>query len=102
MDALEAALRANDQDAIRVGMGNLQKAIEQVASAQSEVGRRVHALEMADSDREVLEIRLRETYASAIEADPIEAASDLAQTKTALEGARAVSAQLMEIAAGRS
>lgn len=100
MDALATGLRNNDQDAIQAAMDDLHIAIEQTAGAQSEVGRRVSALQLADQDRESVEISLMETYASLIEAEPIAAASELAESQIALEGARAVAERLVQIAAG--
>jgi flagellar hook-associated protein 3 FlgL len=88
-DQLAIALDANDVPGIQASQPGVQSAVGQVAQMRSLVGGRLSALSSAEDARQSFEQNLAERHASAVEADPIAAASDLVRTSTALQSAQA-------------
>lgn len=97
LDDLRAALEANDTVAIQASLGDMVVASEQVALAYAQVGTQMQALDLADDSREELELTLVELTARAVDADPIEAASTMARSTTALQTAQAMAQQIASL-----
>lgn len=88
-DQLATALDANDVAGVQAAMPGVQSAVSQVTQTRSLIGERLSALQSADDARQSFEQSMTERHASAVEADPIAAASDLARTSIVLESAQA-------------
>jgi flagellar hook-associated protein 3 FlgL len=95
IDALIAAVSANDVPAIQAANGTLKTAVAQTADTRSQVGARMSALSTADDAREEFEVQLAQTLETALDADPVAAASELARSAGALEKARAVAQEIV-------
>jgi flagellar hook-associated protein 3 FlgL len=93
--ALQTALAANDVTGIRDALTPLATAIGQVASARSDVGERMSALDGAEEARQAFEIQLASQHEHAVVADPVVAASQLAQAQQAFEASRTVAEQII-------
>lgn len=98
---LQSALEQNDQDNIAGVLGDLSTAVGQVAQARTEVGSMMGALDGARDTAEQFEQNFAEWISREVGADPIEAASNLAQFMTALETSRAVAGEIVSIASGK-
>jgi flagellar hook-associated protein 3 FlgL len=95
LDALATALGANDVAGIRDSLTPLTSGIAQLASARTDLGDRMAALNDADDARQSFELELASQQEHAIGADPVQAASQLAQTQQAFEAARTVAQQII-------
>jgi flagellar hook-associated protein 3 FlgL len=95
LDALATALGANDLTGIRNSLTPLTSGIAQLASARTDLGDRMSALNDADDARQSFELELAAQTEHAIGADPVQAASRLAQTQQAFEAARTVAQQII-------
>jgi flagellar hook-associated protein 3 FlgL len=100
MDDLAQAMRDNDPVRIRELLNPIEEGIDQVATARSEVGVRMSALNSASDARESLKQRLVDTIDRTLAADPIAAATELAEASGALESARAAAQKMIEMAGG--
>jgi flagellin-like hook-associated protein FlgL len=100
MDDLAQAMRDNDPVRIRELLNPIEEGIDQVATARSEVGVRMNALTSATDARDALEQRLTDTIDRSLAADPIKAATELAEASGALEAARAAAQKMIEMAGG--
>ena len=97
LDALATALGANDLTGIRNSLTPLQNGIAQLASARTDIGDRVSALNDADDARQSFELQLAAQTEHAIGADPVQAASKLALTQQAFEAARTVAQEIISM-----
>jgi flagellar hook-associated protein 3 FlgL len=100
LDDLAQAMRDNDPVRIRELLAPVEQSIDQVATARSEVGVRMNALTSATDARDALEQRLTDTIDRSLAADPIKAATELAEASGALEAARAAAQKMIEMAGG--
>jgi flagellar hook-associated protein 3 FlgL len=94
LDALITAVQTNDVAGMQAAGATITSAVGQVADARSGLGARMNALDSAEDARGAFEIRLAETLSSAVDADPIAAASELARSTSALDSARAVAQEV--------
>jgi len=99
-DTLATALGANDVATIQATLPALQQAVAQVATLRTSVGTRIAALDGADDARKSFELQLAQTHARAVEADPVEAASNLTAASNALEAARASAQTILSLLQG--
>jgi flagellar hook-associated protein 3 FlgL len=95
LDALATALGANDVTGVRNSLTPLTKGIAQLASARTDLGTRVSALNDADEARQSFELELATQQDRAVGADPVQAASQLAQAQQAFEASRTVASQII-------
>jgi flagellar hook-associated protein 3 FlgL len=95
LDALHTALTGNDVPGIRATLDGFQTAIGQVASARSDVGERTSALAGAEDARTAFELQLTRQHERAVGADPVTAASELAQAQQAFVSAQTVAQQII-------
>jgi len=102
LDTISTALSTNDVTTLRATLPDVTTAISQVANARALTGGQMNALDDADDARKQLEVRLAATHQRAVEADPIAAASTLAEAKNALDAATQVAAVVNQIASGKS
>jgi flagellar hook-associated protein 3 FlgL len=100
LDDLAAAMRDNDPVRIRELLSPIEDSLDQVTTARSEVGVRMNALTSATDARDALTQRLTETIDRTLAADPIKAATELAEASGALESARAAAQKMIEMAGG--
>jgi flagellar hook-associated protein 3 FlgL len=96
-DQLASALDTNDVPAMQATMPSIKTAVGQVAEMRSLVGERLSALQSADEARQSFEDALAQRHATAVEADPVAAASNLTQASTVLEAARASAQQIVAL-----
>jgi flagellar hook-associated protein 3 FlgL len=101
LDALASALESNDPNAVRASLSSIQTATSQVAQARAEIGARLRGLDQAEDARSELLISLTEVKSRAVEQDPIEGATTLAQAATALEAARASAERIFSLSQPR-
>jgi flagellar hook-associated protein 3 FlgL len=97
LDALQTALGANDLVGIRNSLTPLSNGIDKLASARSELGTRVAALNDADDARTAFELELSKQQDHAVGSDPVQAASHLAQAQQAFEASRTVASQIIQM-----
>ena len=95
--ALETALAANDHAGIGAAMEGLRAAGLQTSSARSEGGAHSSSLITADETQRTLDDSLVALETRLIGADPIAAASELAQHSQALEAAQVVASRIIEL-----
>jgi flagellar hook-associated protein 3 FlgL len=98
LDSLAVALQAGDQTAIHAAIDPLHRAIDQLATARSEVGVRMTTLNHAADARDGLTERLNTTIDRAVNADPVAAATALARAAQTLEAARTAAQKLISLA----
>jgi flagellar hook-associated protein 3 FlgL len=101
LDALSTALDTNNVAGMRASLDSLDTATKQVSSAMTQLGSQVQALNSADDARLVFEESLARIVSRAQESDPVEAASRLAQSATAMEMARASTEQIFALLKSR-
>jgi flagellar hook-associated protein 3 FlgL len=97
LDALEAALVAGDRAAIGATIDPLRAAEQQVNSVRAEGGAHSSALVTADEVQRSLDLSLAALEVRLVGADPITAATELAQHSTALQAAQTVASRIIEI-----
>jgi flagellar hook-associated protein 3 FlgL len=95
MQNIATAMSNNDPASISGQLNNMDSVTTQVAQARDSVGTRLAALNQAENDRQSFEQQLNATHSAAVEADPIAAASSLAQANQALQTAQAVAQQVI-------
>lgn len=88
---LEAALVANDPDALQALIDPLNEALQQVNGVREEIGYRWAAVDDSLVVSENLSLSLTQRLEDMIAADPVETYTDLANLQTAYEAALAVS-----------
>lgn len=94
------ALAANDVPALQAGVGDLDKATQQVSLARTRAGGAMHVLDDTVAAHGQLADHLSRTIAQHVEADAIDAATNLAKATRALEASRAVSARVLTVIGG--
>ncbi len=97
ISGVQAALEANDPDATRAFLDDLAVALEQLAYAQTETGVTSNSLDQSLGALDELEVSLAESFEVSIGADPIEAATWLANLSNELEASRAVSERIVSL-----
>ncbi len=97
LSALATALSTNDKPGIQAALANLELAGKQVSRARGDGGGALAALESVDLARGGFEVELAKQVASAVDADPIAAASELARSAQVLEGAQAVAVRVISL-----
>ena len=101
LDALSTALDTNNLVGIRASLGSLDTATKQVSSAMTQLGAHMQSLNSAEDARLVFEESLAKITSRAQEGDPIEMASALAQSATAMEFAKASTEQIFSLLKNR-
>lgn len=97
LEALALALEADDPAATSASIAGLDGAQDAISAARSRAGYSLSALDDAELARSQLEIELTSARARLTEADPIEAATTLANARISLDAAGAISAQLFDM-----
>jgi flagellar hook-associated protein 3 FlgL len=95
--AFETALDNNDRDAISAAIGAMEAGHQQVSSARADGGAKSAALLAAEDAQRQLDGALVELQSRLVGADPIAAASELAQHSTSLEAAQVVAQRIIEL-----
>lgn len=93
------ALAANDPDQVQGYIGQLGLAIEQAAYATTDVGIAASSLDQSLDTLSDLELSLTESLEDSVGADPIEAATLLANLGNQLEASRLVSERIVSMMA---
>ena len=91
------ALAANDVTTLQATLPDLTTAIKQVATARSQTGGAINALDAATSARGDLETNMATAISSYTEIDTVSAASDMAKASQALQVSQAVSTKLVQL-----
>lgn len=94
LDSLASALESNDVDGIRNSLGSIDKNENRLLRSRAEVGAMMEHATIANSVADRHAYRSTLELSSLLEADEIGAATDLVQSKTALEKAVAVASQM--------
>jgi len=97
LKALADALNTNDTTAIRASLTDLDTAVKQLAQTRGETGGHMAVLESAKTAHDQLSIRISESISTAVEADTVAAASDLAKASTALSVSQSVTAHVLQL-----
>ena len=95
--ALATALSSNNLGAIQASIDTLSAATQQVARAQVDAGTALASLDDADGARGQLEVNLAATLSRAQDADPVEAATELAKASNALATSQAVASHVLAL-----
>jgi flagellar hook-associated protein 3 FlgL len=101
LDALSSALDNNNLAGVRASLDTLDIATKQVSSAMTQLGSHLQALNSAEDARLVFEESLARIVERSQESDPVEAASTLAQSATAMEFAKASTEQIFSLLRNR-
>lgn len=96
-DAIASALDNNDGAAVRAQLANVQGAITQVADGRAEAGDKLNAALRFSSWLDDADQRIADERATAVEADPLSAYSELATASSSLEAALKASVQAMNM-----
>jgi flagellar hook-associated protein 3 FlgL len=91
---LTSALRGNDVDAVRASLDQLDQGSRQVRSARVDIGGGIDATEVARSVAERGRDQAVAARSALLDADPLDAFTELSRAQGALEAAVAVAAQL--------
>ncbi|MBV1858424.1 MAG: hypothetical protein KUG77_08425 [Nannocystaceae bacterium] len=94
---IQAALEANDGDATRGFLDDLVVSLEQLAYAMAETGVTSNSLDQSLGTLDDLELSLSRSFEGSIGADPIEAATWLANLSNELEASRVVSERIVSL-----
>ncbi len=84
---LKAAIEAGNSDEIGNSLANLEQAMEQVRTASSRVGVRLHSYERQLEIADLVELHRVESRSQLRDTDVVEAITELQQNRTALEAA---------------
>lgn len=95
--AFETALAANDRAGINAAIDAMRSAHQQVSAARSDGGAKSAALLAAQDSQRALDGSLVALHSRLVGADPIEAASELAQHSQSLEAAQAVAQRIVDL-----
>ena len=91
------ALAANDVTTLQSTLPDLTTAIKQVATASSQTGGAMNAIDAATSARTDLQTNMDTTISGYTEVDTVSAASDMAKASQALQVSQAVSSKLVSL-----
>jgi flagellar hook-associated protein 3 FlgL len=97
LDAFAIALANNDRDGISAAIGALRDGHQQVSAARSDGGAKSAALLAAEDDQRRLDGSLVALHSRLVGADPIAAASELAQQTQSLEAAQIVAQRIIDL-----
>lgn len=97
LDRVATALAANDVPTLQASLGDLATAIQQVSLSRSRVGGMMNVLDASLTATHDLAAHLTNQIASAVEADIVGAASELAKATNALEASRAVTSHIVAL-----
>lgn len=97
INAVRAALEANDPDQTRSLIDGLTASLEQLAYAQAETGVTANSLDQSLGVLDDLEVSLTQSFEGSIGADPIESATWLANLSNQLEASRVVSERIVSL-----
>ncbi len=97
LNAFETALAANDRGGIAAAIDALSAANQQVSSARADGGAHSASLVAAGEVQRDLDTSLAALQSRLVAADPIAAASELAQQSQALEAAQAVATRIVDL-----
>jgi flagellar hook-associated protein 3 FlgL len=92
---LAADLRANDPDAVRLRIDELDTSLNQVLTERARVGTRLNRLETADASAQQAATLFERLRSDLVDADAAEAFSTLTMAENALQAAVTVSARIM-------
>lgn len=94
---VQASLEANDAVATRGFLDDLVTSLEQLAYAHAEAGVTANSLDLSLGTLDDLEVSLAASFEGSIGADPIEAATWLANLSNELEASRVVSERIVSL-----
>lgn len=97
LERFAEALEANDVDAIRTSLGELQAGVGQVALGRSQVGSMQLAAEAAALTSREVEVAATERKAALTDADFVDAATELALAERALDATLSVTAKSFKL-----
>ena len=97
MNQLATDLSANNVAGVQTGLTDLATATTQLSTARGSVGAELSTLNSADDARMAFEEQLDKDQAAQVGADPIQAASQLAQAKNALETTQTVAQMITQL-----
>lgn len=97
LDDLEAALNANDTDALSNSMTSIENASEQVRSQRSQMGNISSHLDDVNSMTAKFKLQMQEKLSRYEDADLAEVLSDMTRSEQAYEAALSVSARLSKL-----
>ncbi len=95
--SVRAALEANDANGTRALLDDLAASLEQLAYAQAETGVTANSLDQSLGVLDSLEVSLASSFEGSVGADPIEAATWLANLSNELEASRVVSERIVSL-----
>lgn len=97
LDALEAALAANDQSAASATLTGLESSRQQIVKAEARAGTIIDRLDTSDQVLEQLQFEFDKRQGEIDGVDPVDAYTRLVQLGQALEQAVSVSRQLLDV-----
>lgn len=95
LDRFATALEANDGAGVSAVIDELQNGANHISDLRSQAGYMLNALGHAEDARGVLEDQLKTEHQRLLEADPIAAATRLAQAQSSLDAAGAVAQRVL-------
>lgn len=96
LEALEAGLRADDADAVRNAIGDVDTAFTRVQELTAEVGARSRRLDVAVANLEALDVNLRSLRSELQDADIEEAVTQLVNRQTGYQAALLANARILQ------
>jgi flagellar hook-associated protein 3 FlgL len=96
LDALQTALAANDQSGVAATVNNLDAVGSQLLAARVDAGVKLGRLDTSDATHQQTTLTLATERSHLVDADPIVAYTNLAQTQQTLQSAIAVSQTLLK------
>lgn len=97
LESLADALRADDPDAIRIAIGELEAIEQHILELEIQVGGRETMLEWMDGMLADRSVQLQGNLSKVRDSDVIEVASNLAQAETAYQASLLVSGKLLQM-----
>lgn len=97
LDSLEAALRADDGDSVRLAVDTVQEHIDRVSSARQEIGHRFERLENVLNALDRAELTASATLQQERDTDFSEAVLELQQSEAGMRSALLITARLNEL-----
>lgn len=96
LDALAAALEANDGDAVATLSQDVDTGRDQLSAARADLGARLNLLDRAAAFGERLQVDLEARRRDLVDTDVAKAATELSQAENTLQAAVSVTQRLME------
>ncbi len=97
VQALQAALQANDLSGVQATLDGLQASIEQVAAARAQAGGAMNAFDMSVTASKLASDGAKTQGSKLADADIVDSAIQLARSQNALEASLAVTAQSFKL-----